>query len=75
MDEQSDIVVIGGGPAGSTAATLLARRGYKVITLEKAFKGTTSLAQTHELMAGLERAIHTSLPEVTRVHINPEIQS
>ena len=46
-----------------------------VITLEKAFKGTTSLAQTHELMAGLERAIHTSLSEVTRVHINPEIQT
>lgn len=34
--EQSDVVVIGGGPAGSTAATLLARRGYKVIALEKA---------------------------------------
>jgi flavin-dependent dehydrogenase len=28
--------VIGGGPAGSTAAILLARRGYKVIALEKA---------------------------------------
>ena len=46
-----------------------------VITLEKAFKGTSSLAQTHGLMAGLERAIHASLPEVTRVHINPEIQT
>lgn len=33
--EQCDIVVIGGGPAGSTAATLLARRGYRVIALEK----------------------------------------
>jgi flavin-dependent dehydrogenase len=31
-----DVVVIGGGPAGSTAATLLARRGYQVIALEKA---------------------------------------
>ena len=35
-DETCDVVVIGGGPAGSTAATLLARRGYKVIALEKA---------------------------------------
>ncbi len=35
MDEQCDIAVIGGGPAGSTAATLLARRGYRVIALEK----------------------------------------
>jgi flavin-dependent dehydrogenase len=34
--EVCDIAVIGGGPAGSTAAILLARRGYKVIALEKA---------------------------------------
>jgi flavin-dependent dehydrogenase len=33
--EACDVAVIGGGPAGSTAATLLARRGYKVIALEK----------------------------------------
>src|ERR1700683_2554120 len=34
--ETCDVVVIGGGPAGSTAATLLAKRGYRVIALEKA---------------------------------------
>jgi flavin-dependent dehydrogenase len=34
--EICDVAVIGGGPAGSTAATLLARRGYQVIALEKA---------------------------------------
>jgi flavin-dependent dehydrogenase len=34
--EQCDVAVIGGGPAGSTAAAMLARRGYKVIALEKA---------------------------------------
>ncbi|HEV7358651.1 MAG TPA: NAD(P)/FAD-dependent oxidoreductase [Steroidobacteraceae bacterium] len=34
--EVCDVAVIGGGPAGSTAATLLARMGYKVIALEKA---------------------------------------
>ena len=33
--EICDVAVIGGGPAGSTAATLLARKGYKVIALEK----------------------------------------
>jgi flavin-dependent dehydrogenase len=36
MIEQCDVAIIGGGPAGSTAAALLARRGYKVIALEKA---------------------------------------
>jgi len=34
--EQCDVAVIGGGPAGSTAAALLARRGYRVVALEKA---------------------------------------
>jgi flavin-dependent dehydrogenase len=33
--ESCDVAVIGGGPGGSTAAILLARRGYKVIALEK----------------------------------------
>ena len=30
-----DVLVIGGGPAGSTASTLLARRGWHVVMLEK----------------------------------------
>jgi flavin-dependent dehydrogenase len=31
-----DILIIGGGPAGSTAAILLAEQGYRVVVLEKA---------------------------------------
>ncbi len=31
-----DILIIGGGPAGSTAASLLAEQGYRVVVLEKA---------------------------------------
>ncbi|WP_144900455.1 NAD(P)/FAD-dependent oxidoreductase [Luteimonas cucumeris] len=34
--ERADVLVIGGGPAGSTVATLLARMGWRVIQLEKA---------------------------------------
>ena len=34
-DEPYDIAIIGGGPAGSTAATLLARAGRRVIVLER----------------------------------------
>jgi flavin-dependent dehydrogenase len=33
---KADILVIGGGPAGSTAATQLARRGYEVVLIDRA---------------------------------------
>ncbi|MEK6664783.1 MAG: NAD(P)/FAD-dependent oxidoreductase [Pseudomonadota bacterium] len=33
---ECDVLIIGGGPAGSTAAALLAERGYRVTLLEKA---------------------------------------
>ncbi|HET7844541.1 MAG TPA: NAD(P)/FAD-dependent oxidoreductase [Xanthomonadales bacterium] len=32
---QTDVIVIGGGPAGSTVATLLAKRGWRVALFEK----------------------------------------
>jgi len=34
-DEKFDVLVVGGGPAGSTTATLLARRGERVLLVEK----------------------------------------
>ena len=58
-----------------TVQDVLATDEGLVLTLRKQFSGTTSLAQTHELMAGLERAIYAAVPEVARVHINPEIES
>jgi flavin-dependent dehydrogenase len=33
--QDTDVLVIGGGPAGTTTATLLARKGWKVTLLEK----------------------------------------
>lgn len=35
MQKECDVVVIGGGPGGSTAATVLAERGHRVVLLEK----------------------------------------
>lgn len=35
MDRTTHVLVIGGGPAGSTAATLLAREGFRVTLLER----------------------------------------
>ena len=35
FNEEADVVVVGGGPGGSTLATLVAMRGHRVILLEK----------------------------------------
>lgn len=35
LEEQCDVLVIGGGPAGTTIATLLVERGHRVVVLEK----------------------------------------
>jgi cation diffusion facilitator family transporter len=45
-----------------------------VVTLEKSFAGHTPLSETHHKMANLERALRNALPEVVRVHINPELE-
>ena len=35
LESNPDVVVIGGGPAGSTVSTLIAQRGYRVVLLER----------------------------------------
>src|SRR5260221_12175898 len=34
-NDEADVVVVGGGPGGSTLATLVAMRGHRVVLLEK----------------------------------------
>ena len=36
MSDPYDVVVIGGGPAGTTLATLVQRKGYRCLILERA---------------------------------------
>ncbi|MGW7202456.1 tryptophan 7-halogenase [Streptomyces sp. NPDC054837] len=35
MTQEYDLIVVGGGPAGSTAATVVAKRGHRVLLLER----------------------------------------
>lgn len=71
-----DAIVIGGGPAGSTAALLLARAGWTVAIVEKCsfprrkvcgeFISATSMPLLHELGV-LDDFLHQAGPEVRRV--------
>jgi flavin-dependent dehydrogenase len=53
MNIEYDVVVIGGGPAGSTAGTLLAQQGWRVAILEKERFPRFSIGES--LLPGRER--------------------
>jgi flavin-dependent dehydrogenase len=61
-----DMVIIGGGPAGSTAATLLAQMGYRVVLLEKA---------RHPRFHIGESLLPANLPILERLGVAEEIRA
>src|SRR4051812_1579045 len=61
-----DVLVIGGGPAGSTAAALLAQLGHRVTLLEKA---------RHPRFHIGESLLPANLPLFTRLGVEKEMRA
>jgi flavin-dependent dehydrogenase len=62
----TDVLVIGGGPAGSTAATLLVERGYRVVLLEK---------EHHPRFHIGESLLPANLPILARLGVADEVKA
>ena len=61
-----DVLVIGGGPAGSTAAALLAEKGWEVVLLEK---------DRHPRFHIGESLLPLNLPLFDRLGVREEIEA
>jgi flavin-dependent dehydrogenase len=65
-DSEADVVVIGGGPAGSTAAALLAEAGHRVVLLEKSHHPRFHIG---------ESLLPASLPLLQRLGVASQIEA
>jgi flavin-dependent dehydrogenase len=64
--QESDVIVIGGGPAGSTAAALLAEEGHRVVLLERFHHPRFHIG---------ESLLPASLPLLERLGVAAQIQA
>jgi flavin-dependent dehydrogenase len=65
-DFEADVIVIGGGPAGSTAAALLAEAGHRVVLLEKSHHPRFHIG---------ESLLPASLPLLERLGVASQIEA
>jgi len=64
--QRPDVVVVGGGPAGSTVAALLAEKGYDVVVFEK---------ELHPRFHIGESLLPMNMPLFDRLGVRPEVES